>query len=172
MKYEIDDDAVQNIFFNSLMLPKFAIHDKKVTCENGLYNALCYWALNYLLITIIFSYIIQFITENKKEEIMVSIIFSKLTINCSDNTFLIKFCFFSAISVDFLDPVMSSNKWKTLISLSALPVPHTLLLSLHTFTYIKYIQPWGSLWEEALNQNILNICKNTFRPSPKVTTAK
>jgi len=34
----------------------------------------------------------------------------------------------SATSVDFLDPVMSSDKWETLISLSALPAPHTLLL--------------------------------------------
>lgn len=34
----------------------------------------------------------------------------------------------SATSVDFLDPVMSPDKWETLISLSALPAPHTLLL--------------------------------------------
>lgn len=34
----------------------------------------------------------------------------------------------SATSVDFLDPVMSLDKWETLIFLSALPAPHTLLL--------------------------------------------
>lgn len=34
----------------------------------------------------------------------------------------------SATSVDFLDPVMSLDKWETLISLSALPASYTLLL--------------------------------------------
>lgn len=60
---------------------------------------------------------------------------------------------------------------ETLIFLSALPEPHTLLPLRPARVYRVHRAPraLSRVYEEDPKQNILNVCKNTFRPSPKAT---